>query len=120
MWRLRSITYFNEVALQQERRPGGERALIWKGKKGWHRELTPGVPARGGRPDEDVPVRYEVIDQRVLPLEPPTVLRIQRPEGRPDDPTASSATYIAQLRASGANVGAVSGGAPAEEWPSRS
>ena len=105
VWRLRSITYFNEVALQQERRAGGERALIWKGKKGWHRELTPGVPARGGRPDEDVPVRYEVIDQRVLPLESPQYFESSVPKA--DQMTLGELrTYIAQLRASGANVGA--------------
>ena len=105
VWRLRSITYFNEVALQQERRPGGERALIWKGKKGWHRELTPGVPARGGRPDEDVPVRYEVIDQRVLPLESPQYFESSVPKA--DQMTLGELrTYISQLRASGANVGA--------------
>ena len=94
-WRLRSITYMNEVVLQRERRPGGELAPVWKGKKGWHRELTPGGPVRGGRPDEDMAVRYEAVDERVLPLEAAEVLRVERAEGRPDDPRRAADLYRA-------------------------
>jgi LPS export ABC transporter permease LptF/LPS export ABC transporter permease LptG len=97
-WRLRSITYMNEVALQQERRPDGSRALVWKGKKGWHRELKPGAHA-----GEDVPTRYDVIDERVLPLEPPNYFQSSVPKA--DQMTLGELrTYISQLRASGANV----------------
>ena len=97
-WRLRSITYMNGVALQQERRPDGSRALAWKGKKGWHRELKPGAHA-----GEDVPTRYEVIDERVLPLEPPNYFESNVPKA--DQMTLGELrTYISQLRVSGANV----------------
>jgi LPS export ABC transporter permease LptF/LPS export ABC transporter permease LptG len=102
-WRLRSITYFDEVIAQQERRPDGERVLIWKGKKGWHRELAHSAPARASRPDEDVPVRYEAIDQRVLSLESPQYFESSVPKA--DQMTLGELrTYISQLRASGSNV----------------
>jgi lipopolysaccharide export LptBFGC system permease protein LptF len=102
-WQLRSITYFNEVMAQQARRPEGDQALIWKGKSGWRRELMPAVAARGGRPDEDVPVRYEVIGERVLPLEPPQYFESSVPKA--DQMTLGELrTYISQLRASGSNV----------------
>jgi LPS export ABC transporter permease LptG/LPS export ABC transporter permease LptF len=97
-WRLRSITYLNQVALQQERRPDGSRAIVWKGTKGWHRELKPGAHA-----GEDVPTRYEEIDERVLPLEPPNYFQSTVPKA--DQMSVSELrTYIAQLRTSGANV----------------
>jgi LPS export ABC transporter permease LptF/LPS export ABC transporter permease LptG len=101
-WRLRSITYMNEVVLQQQRRPDGERTLVWMGKKGWHREFAP-PQGRATRPDEDIPVKYEVIDQRVLNLESPQYFESTVP--RADQMTLGELrTYIAQLRASGANV----------------
>jgi LPS export ABC transporter permease LptG/LPS export ABC transporter permease LptF len=97
-WRLRSITYLNQVALQQERRPDGSRAVVWKGKNGWHRELKPGAHA-----GEDVPTRYAVIDERVLPLEPPNYFESTVPKA--DQMSVGELrTYISQLRASGANV----------------
>jgi LPS export ABC transporter permease LptF/LPS export ABC transporter permease LptG len=97
-WRLRSITYINQVALQQEQRPDGSRALIWKGKKGWHRELKPGA-----HPGEDVPTRYDVIEERVLPLEPPNYFESSVPKADQMN-LGELRTYISQLRASGANV----------------
>ena len=101
-WRLRSITYMNEVVLQRERR-GGALVPVWKGKKGWHRDLTPVGPGRGGRPDEDMAVRYEAVTERVLPLEEPKYFQSSVPKA--DQMTLSELrTYIAQLRASGSNV----------------
>jgi LPS export ABC transporter permease LptF len=101
-WRLRSITYMNEVVLQRERR-GGELVPVWKGKKGWHRDLTPVGHGRGGRPDEDMAVRYEAVNERVLPLEEPKYFQSSVPKA--DQMTLSELrTYIAQLRASGSNV----------------
>jgi LPS export ABC transporter permease LptG len=98
-WRLRSITYMDQVALQRERRPDGGLVTAWKGKKGWHRELTP------GRHAADAPVRYDVIEERVLNLEPPKYFEASVP--KPDQMSLGELrTYIAQLRASGASASA--------------
>jgi LPS export ABC transporter permease LptF/LPS export ABC transporter permease LptG len=96
-WRLRSITYMNEVVLQRERRAGGQLVPVWKGKKGWHRELSP------SRQAEDAPVRYEVIDERHLNLEPPNYFESSVPLAE-QMTLVELRTYISQLRASGANV----------------
>jgi LPS export ABC transporter permease LptF/LPS export ABC transporter permease LptG len=96
-WRLRSITYMNEVALQRERRADGQLVAVWKGKKGWHRELTP------GQKTEDAPVRYEVIEERLLNLEPPNYFESSVPLAE-QMTLVELRTYISQLRASGANV----------------
>jgi LPS export ABC transporter permease LptF/LPS export ABC transporter permease LptG len=98
-WQLRSITFMNDVALQRERRAGGQLVTVWKGKKGWHRELT------SGRSVEDAPVRYEVIEERRLNLEPPKYFEASVPKA--DQMTLGELrTYIYQLRTSGANVNA--------------
>ena len=95
-WRLRSITYMNEVALQQEHRPDGQRALVWRGKTGWRRELTPPHA-------QDARVRYETIDARILHLETPKYFEATVPKA--DQMTLGELrVYISQLRASGANV----------------
>ena len=96
-WRLRSITYMNEVVLQRERRADGQLVAVWKGKKGWHRELTPHRQAK------DAPVRYEVIDERSLNLEPPNYFESTVPLAE-QMTLVELRTYILQLRASGANV----------------
>jgi LPS export ABC transporter permease LptF/LPS export ABC transporter permease LptG len=98
-WQLRSITYMNDVALQRERQPDGQLIAVWKGKKGWHRELAQ------GRHVEDAPVRYETIEERKLNLEPPNYFEARVPKA--DQMSVGELrTYIAQLRASGASVGA--------------
>jgi lipopolysaccharide export LptBFGC system permease protein LptF len=92
----------NEVVLQRERR-GGELVPVWKGKKGWHRDLTPGGQGRSSRPDDDMAVRYEAVNERVLPLEEPKYFQSSVPKA--DQMTLGELrSYIAQLRASGSNV----------------
>jgi LPS export ABC transporter permease LptG/LPS export ABC transporter permease LptF len=96
-WRLRSITYANEVSLQTQATEDGRRVAAWKARNGWHRELLP------GRQGEDVDVRYEVISERTMGLEPPKYFESSVP--LPDQMTFGELrTYIAQLRASGASA----------------
>ena len=88
-WRLRSITYMNEVSCSRNAGQTDNWSLIWNGKKGWHRELTPGGRRAGRRTKR--PVRYEVIDQRLLPPRAAELFRVERAEGRPDDAGANCA-----------------------------
>jgi LPS export ABC transporter permease LptF/LPS export ABC transporter permease LptG len=95
-WSLRSITYVNQVALETTRAPDGRTTEVWMGRDGWHRDFTPG---RGLSED----VTYDVIGERQLPLEPPGYFASSVPLA--DQMTLGELrTYIAQLRASGANV----------------
>jgi LPS export ABC transporter permease LptG/LPS export ABC transporter permease LptF len=96
-WRLRSITYVNEVALQPQRTEDGRRVAVWQGRNGWHREL---LPRRQG---EEVGVRYEPIAERAMALETPQYFESSVP--LPDQMTFGELrTYIAQLRSSGASA----------------
>jgi LPS export ABC transporter permease LptG/LPS export ABC transporter permease LptF len=96
-WRLRSITYANEVVLHPQTIQDGRRVGAWKGRNGWHRELSP------RRQGEEVEVRYEVIEERVMALEPPQYFESSVP--LPDQMTFGELrTYISQLRASGASA----------------
>ncbi len=96
-WRLRSITYVNEAALQEERLPDGRRVAVWKGRNGWRRDLP------SGRQNEEVHVPYDVIAERTLSLEPPGYFESSVPLA--DQMTFGELrNYIAQLRASGANT----------------
>ena len=95
-WRLRSITYVNEVVLQRQTAQAGA-AAVWKGRKGWYRELSP------KRRGEDVEVRYEVIGERAMALEPSQYFESSVP--LPDQMTFGELrSYISQLRASGASA----------------
>jgi LPS export ABC transporter permease LptG/LPS export ABC transporter permease LptF len=96
-WRLRSITYVNEVALEPQPSHDGRRVAVWKGRNGWHRELSL------RRQGEEVDVRYEVITERAMALESPKYFESSVP--LPDQMTFGELqTYISQLRASGASA----------------
>jgi lipopolysaccharide export LptBFGC system permease protein LptF len=97
-WSLRSMIYVNDVALEQKRGSDGKPVLEWKGRRGWRRELPP-----AGTHTEEAQVKYEVITERTLPLEPPSYFESSVPLA--DQMTYGELrNYIRQLRASGANV----------------
>jgi LPS export ABC transporter permease LptG len=96
-WRLRSLTYVNEVELVRAPGPDGRPAEIWVARRGWHREVAPHASF-----DEDR-AKYEVISERTLPLEPPSYFQSTVPLA--DQMTFGELrNYIAQLQAGGANV----------------
>lgn len=88
-WDLKSITYVNDAALVNG---------AWKGRSGWRREF--GAAKANG---EDAPVRYEVITERDLPLEPPEYFLASVPLAN-QMTYAELRRYIDQLQISGANV----------------
>jgi lipopolysaccharide export system permease protein len=94
-WTLKSITYVNDA----------ERVnSAWQGRHGWRREFGAVKPNGPAKPNsEDAPLRYEVITERDIPLEPPEYFLASVPFA--DQMTyAELRRYIAQLEASGANV----------------
>jgi LPS export ABC transporter permease LptG/LPS export ABC transporter permease LptF len=88
-WSLKSITYVNEVARVNS---------TWKGRNGWRRDIA--APKGAG---EDAGLKYEVITERDLPLEPPAYFLSSVPLA--DQMTyAELRRYISQLEMSGANI----------------
>jgi LPS export ABC transporter permease LptF/LPS export ABC transporter permease LptG len=97
-WSLRSLTYVNEVTLVRERGVDGKVAPVWKGRRGWHRDLAP-----AGSQSEDAQVKYDEITEKTLPLEEPRYFESTAPLA--DQMTYGELrNYISQLEASGANV----------------
>jgi LPS export ABC transporter permease LptF/LPS export ABC transporter permease LptG len=96
-WRLRSITYANEVVRVFERGPGGRPLARWQAKNGWHRALS------GGSNGEDRRTPYEAFAERTLSLEPPEYF--EATQKLADQMTFGELrAHIAQLIASGGNA----------------
>ena len=103
-WRLDSVTRANEAFLDRRPTSAGQTRVVWTGRAGWTREISPPPPPRVQRAStQAAAARYTTFAEQELAIEPPNYFKN-------DEPIAELMTYaelrdyITRLRASGANI----------------